>query len=216
MDISALVNLHRLAGALLILAFVAFAIGASLPLVGERGEARIYTLPESDYLRAVADNPVAWRRGNVFMGAAGMLLLAGLSLLATILADAGERGFAALGVAGFLVAALLWVTFCAFRATVTLHAAEELTRTGAIPPYYEPLASWSGALFYVYAVVGFLALAAFGVSLLQVDLLPAWSGWGTIIFSVGLLIPLFVTGDTLPAFHYLPGLAIGLFLLLRG
>lgn len=72
------------------------------------------------------------------------------------------------------------------------------------------------ALFFVYAALGFLAVAAYGVSLLQAGLLPAWVGWATLIYGIALLIPLFIQGNMLPILHYLPGLVIGILLLLHG
>lgn len=211
-----LLNDHSLTAVLLVCAFLSFAIGAGLPTVGEKGNMGIYTLPVREYLAAVGANAVVWRLANVFMGSAVVILLAGLTVLTTVLEGAGERVFSRLGLIGFLLAAILWVIFSAFRAVVTVRAAAETAATGAVPAYYEPLAEWGFALFLAYAVLGFLALAAYGGSLLQVGLLPAWASWGTVVFGVGMLIPLFITGDTLPAFHYLPPLLIGILLLLRG
>ena len=216
---SDLFNEYRLTGLLLIAAFVSFAIGATLPIVGEKGNMGIFTLPVREHLLAVADNAVAWRWANIFMGAAAVILLAGLTMLTTILEGANERVLSRLGLIGFLLAAALWIIFSAFRATITIRAAHEMTSTnptGAVPAYYETLAQWGFALFYVYAVVGFLALAAYGGSLLGSDLLPGWVGWTTIVFSILALTQLLITGDTLPAFHYLPPLLIGIFLMLRG
>ena len=213
---SDLFNDYRLTGILLIFSFISFAIGATLPLLGKQGNMRIFTLPVPDYLRAVADNAIVWRRGNMFMGAAAVILLAGLSLLSMMLEGANERIFSLLGLVGFLLAAVLWVIFSAFRSTVTVEAAQDLTTTGVMPAHYEPLAKWGFALFLVYAVVGFLALAAYGLSILQTGLLPAWTGWATLIFSIAMLILLLITGDTLPAFHYLPAVLIGIVLLFVG
>lgn len=211
-----LFNDHRLTGVLLILSFISFAIGGTLPVVGEKGNVRIFTLPVREHLLAVADNAIVWRWANIFMGAAAVVLLAGLSMLTTILEGANERAFSRLGLLGFLLAAVLWLIFSAYRATVTVRAAQEMTATGAIPTYYEPLAQWGFALFTIYAVVGFLALAAYGASLLQVGLLPAWTGWATLIYSIAMLILLLIMGDTLPAFHYLPALLIGILLMFGG
>jgi hypothetical protein len=210
---------HRLAGVVLIMSFISFAIGGTLPVVGEKGNMRIFTLPIREHLLAVADNAVVWRWANVFMGAAAVVLLAGLSMLTTILEAANERVFSRLGLVGWLFAAVLWVIFSVFRGVVTIRAAQEMTTTGTtgvVPAYFEPMAQWGFALFYVSAVVGFLALAAYGGSLLQVGLLPAWVGWATLVFSIALLIQLLIIGDTLPGFHYLPPLLIGVLLLFRG
>lgn len=211
-----LVNEHRIAGMLLILAFISFGIGGTLPVVGERGNARIFTLPVREHLVAVANNATVWRWANICMGVASVLLLIGLWRLTAILVHANERAFSRLGLVAMLVATVLWVIFSAFRALVTVRAAEQLTATGAMPAYYESLAQWGFSLFFISAVIGFLALAAFGVSLLRVGLLPVWVGWATTVFSLALLILLFIMRDTLPAFHYLPGLLIGILLLIQG
>jgi hypothetical protein len=216
MKVSDLFNEPHLAGVLLILAFVSFAIGATLPLVGEKGNMRIFNLPMREYLLAVADNPSGWRSANIFMGTASVILLAGLTMLTTILEGANERTLSRLGLTGFLLASILWVIFSAFRAVITVRAAQETVETGTVPAYYEPIAQWGYALFYVYAVTGFLALAAYGGSLLQVGLVPAWAGWATIIFCIATLILLLITGDTLPAFHYIPGLLLGILLMVQG
>lgn len=208
-----LLNDHHFTGVLLILAFILFAIGGTLPVVGEKGNMRIFTLPVREHLLAVGDNEIVWLWANIFMGTAGIVLLAGLTMLTTILEDAGEHAFSRLGMVGFLLAASLWVIFSTFRAVVTIRAAQEMITTAVVPTYYEPLAHWGFVLFYVYAVVGFLALAAYSVSLLQVGLFPMWTGWTTLIFSIAMLILLLTRGDTLPAFHYLPGLLIGILLM---
>jgi hypothetical protein len=209
-----LLSEQRLAGIFLILAAISFAIGAGLPTVGEKGNMGFYNLPEREYLSAIAGNTVVWRWANIFMGAAAILLVAGLTLLTTILEGAGERVLSRLGLVGSLLAAISWVIFSAFRASITINAAQEMAASGTVPSYYEPLSQWSGALFSVYAVVAFLALATYGGSLLQAGLLPGWAGWATIIFSIAMLILLLIMGDTLPLFHYVPPLLIGILLVL--
>ena len=210
---------YRLTGLVLIFAFIMFAIGAGLPFVGGKGNSAIYMLTAPDNLSVVGANVTRWRWGNIFMGAAMVPLLAGLSML-TMLLEGKERVFSRLGLLGVLVAAGLWLVFSAFRGVVTVRVAQEMTAAGAgapgaAPAFYAPLAQWMFALFFIYAALGFLALAAYGVSLLQAGLLPAWVGWATLLFSVAMLIVLFIQGDNLPAFHYLPGLVIGVLLLIH-
>src|SRR5262249_26342453 len=94
---------HRLSGVVLILAFISFAIGGTLPIVGEKGTMRIFTLPVREHLLAVADNAIVWRWANVFMGTAAVVLLAGLSMLTTILEGADERAFSRMGLVGWLL-----------------------------------------------------------------------------------------------------------------
>lgn len=210
---SEITNTERLTGAVLVMSFVVFAVGGILPTLGTHGHARIFTLPAHEHLLAVARNATVWRWANVCMGAAAIILLAGLFMLTTLLELAGERRSARLGLAGWLASAVLWVIFSVFRGTVTLHAAQELRTTGDAPASYEPLARLWFGVFVVSAAIGFLALAAYGGALLQTTLVPAWAGWATLLFSLVLLVQLLITGDTLPAFHYLPPLIIGVLLL---
>src|SRR5690349_8381877 len=113
-----LLNEYRVTGTLLILAFISFAIGATLPIVGEKGNASIFTLPVREHLQAVASNAVVWRWANLFMGAAAVFLLAGLWLLTALLLRAGEQIYSRLGLVAMLVATVLWVVFSVFRGIV--------------------------------------------------------------------------------------------------
>lgn len=201
-----------IAGGLLILSFALFAVGSSLPLVGQRGNQRIYTLPSEDQLDAIGHNPGAWRWANVLMGAAAILLVSGLALVAALLGDAT---LARLGLTIFTIAAVMWVVFSAYRATVPIQVADMMASGGSIPAYHQALAQWAGALFTTYATLAFLSLAAYGGAIIQTGLLAGWVGWATVIFSLGLLLLMLVMGDTLPYFHYLPPLLIGILLLIR-
>ncbi len=210
---------QRLAGALLVLAFISFAAGAGLATSNPKGSFNIFTLPLREYLSVIARYAVVWRWANIVMGAAVVFLLAGLTVVSAILEAAGERVLSRLGLMGMLLAAALWLVFSAFRASVTIQAAQDMdaaSAAGSIPPYYEPLAGWAGSLFFAYAALGFVALATYGLSLLQVALLPGWAGWASIVFSIAMLVVLVIRGDNLPIFHYLPPLLVGILLLLRG
>lgn len=155
---------YRLTGGLLILALILFAIGAGLPFMSGNANTAIYELTAPGNLSAVAADPILWRWGNIFMGVAIVVLLAGLTLL-TMLLEAKERVFSRLGLIELLVAAVLWLIFSAFRGVVTVQVAQEMaaagiSTTGAALADYAPLAQWMFTLFFIYAVLGFLALAS--------------------------------------------------------
>lgn len=216
MAASELITIQRITGAVLIASFIVFAIGGILPIVGKHGNVRIFTLPVGEHLRAVADNAAVWRWANVCMGAAAVILLVGLTMLTTLLELADERLCSHLGLVGWQVSAVLWLIFSAFRGVVTANVAQVIggpDRADAAPSFYEPLAQWGFTLFATSSLIGFLALAAYGGALLQTALVPAWAGWATLVFSLVLLVQLLITGDTLPAFHYVPPLLIGVLLL---
>ena len=56
MGTSPFFTMERMTGAVLIASFISFAIGGTLPIVGERGTMRIFNLPVSEHLQAVAAN----------------------------------------------------------------------------------------------------------------------------------------------------------------
>lgn len=205
-------------GLMLVAAFVLFGIGASLPVVGARGHPRFYSLPLAEHLKAVAGNSATWRLANVMMGAAAVVLLAGLSLLTTSLEAAHELVLSHLGLLGWFMATTVWLAFSAFRAIVTTRAAHVFSAQDSgdlLPSGYDLMSRWASGLFFIYAVMGYLALAAYSGSLLQLTLVPVWAAQATLVLSFAFLVHLLTTGDTLPAFHYLPPLLIGLLLVFQ-
>jgi hypothetical protein len=157
MAASDLIHVPRLAGAVLVASFIVFAIGGILPIVGKQGNVRIFTLPVHEHLLAVAHNAAVWRWANVFMGAASVILLAGLSMLTTLLELADERLYSRLGLIGWLVSVVLWLIFSAFRGVVTANVAQAIgvpEPAEAAPAFYEPLAQWGFTLFTISALYG--------------------------------------------------------------
>lgn len=124
-------NQYRVTGALLILAFITFAIGASLPLLGAKGNMGFFSLSEREQLLAIAGNAAAWRWCNILIGAAAVVLLAGLSMLTTGLESVKELTFSRLGLIGILLAVIVWLLFSAYRAAVMTRAAQDLAALGA-------------------------------------------------------------------------------------
>lgn len=141
---------------------------------------------------------------------AAVITLAGLTLLTLVLREAGDRYLSHLGLIAFIFGAVFWVIHLAFRLTVMVWAAGELTRTGVPPPWYEPWRNWAAVLFGFYHVLAYAALAAYGGALLKSGLLSRWVGWTCIIFAL-VSVPFF--GPPL-AIHVVPWL-VGILLLRR-
>ena len=75
---------------------------------------------------------------------------------------------------------------------------------------------WNYPQIAVYVIVGFLAQAAIGVSLLQTGLVAAWVGWATVIWNVGFLLIMIIVRPKdiyYPVLHYVAPLLIGIALL---
>lgn len=210
--VSGVVTEQRVAAALMIFAFACFGTGATLPVIGRRGNVQIFTLPVEEHLLAVAENARRWRIANAFMGIGFVFLILG-ALIVTAPLERSQLVLARASQAGMLVAGVLWVAFSVFRATATVVAAREAAETGRTPAYYPALAAWLYELFRVYIVLGCLALAALGIALMGEGVVPSWVGWAVVVMMLATLAHLLISGDTLPAFHYFPGLLLGVVLL---
>jgi hypothetical protein len=86
--------------------------------------------------------------------------------------------------------------------------------THTVPDSYAPLSAWSGALFIIFTVIAFIALAIYGGAILTSSLLPSWAGWASIIFALGGLTHLAITRDSYPVLHHPMLIVTGVLLLL--
>jgi hypothetical protein len=170
-----------------------------------------------EFLEVVAAHQAAWLwiAGSFALGV--LLTLAGLVVLGVALRAAGDRVWSELGQSAFLFGSVLWLASLAFRATATVAAAQETASTGVVPPWFEPMRAWSGALFAVYMVLAYLAIAAYGKALLATGLAPRWVAWTHLIFgllgAVGFVARAPVFNPPL-MIHLVPGI-LGVVLLVR-
>jgi hypothetical protein len=170
-----------------------------------------------DYLELVAANQGIWLWIAASFALGVLMTLAGLVVLGAALRAAGDRIWSELGQAAFLFGSVLWLASIAFRATATISAAKETAASGVVPPWFEPMRAWAGAIFAIYMVLAYLAIAAYGKALLATGLSPRWVARTHTIF--GLLGAVgFVAG--LPLFapplmiHLAPGI-LGVVMLVR-
>jgi hypothetical protein len=130
-----------------------------------------------------------------FVITALLVAVLGFNLLERMLEAAGDRIMAPSGMALLLIAA----------AVVTVGETFFISRQG-----------WIYASFVVFVILAFLAEALFGGSLLHTGLLPAWIGWGVILWNLGWLVILPVAKPSdmyYPWLHYIAPLVIGIGLL---
>ena len=173
------VSPERLASALLILGLVIFWVGvATWP--GRR-------------LESIAADPADHLATAVLFLLGALTTLAGFAVLSTVLCESGDRILSQLGLISFLVAIVCWALHLAFRATVILHAAEQIALTGVAPPWFEPLRAWAGLMYAIYMVMAYLAIAAYGAAMRK----TGWAGkaWGRAFVVFGLVAAVgFVAG----------------------
>ncbi len=175
----------------------------------------IYSLLPRQWLRVIFDHPLLWQWANMLFISGVVVTIVGLVMLTSLLRDAGERAFSQLGLVAFVFGAVLWVITLAFRLSVDPWAAQEMARTAVLPDFYVPLTLWAHALFVIYTVLAFLALAAYGGAVLSTHILPQWMGWLALVYSLAGLGLFAYAHDVPPLLHYLPPTVIGILLLLR-
>jgi hypothetical protein len=137
-----------------------------------------------------------WERGFVMV--AILVATLGLVLLERLLVAAGDETLSSIGVAIFLIG-------------VVLVLAAETLSLGRQAEIY--------AMIVVFIILAFLGQAAVGASILRTGFLPAWVGWGTVLWNLAWLVilPIARPDDMYyPWLHYVSPLLIGIALLSRG
>jgi hypothetical protein len=191
------------------------ALGAGFyMLVKDKHGPIIFGQPPHEWLRLVHEHPRPWFWATLSFIGAILVALFGLGLLANLLHDAGDPGFANVGLLAFAVGAMLWVIHLAERLTVHPWAGKELASKRVIPDIYTALSTWTWAMFLIFTVLAFVGVMAFGGAILASSLLPHWLGWAAIIYSALGLVILAITRDALPIMHHLMPLVFGIVLLL--
>jgi hypothetical protein len=176
-----------------------------------------YAIPVDEYLRLIAAHRTTWLVIAALFALGSLLTLAGVTLLAPELRAAGDTRWSRLAEVALVVGTIGWLAALAFRATATITAAMELGASGSVPSWFVPVRSWTGALFGLYMVLAYLAIAGLGAALLATPLVPRWVGWAHLVFglagAVGFVarIPLFDPPLMIPL---LPGI-LGVMLLLQ-
>lgn len=212
-DLAFWTPVHVTGAILLLSSIIALGIWPYM-LVKDKGGPVIFGQPPREWLRLVHEHPRPWFWATISFIGAILVALFGLGLLAGLLHDAGDPGFADVGLLAFAVGAMLWVIHLAERLTVHPWAGKELAMKGVIPEVYRALSTWTWAMFLIFTVLAFVGVIAFGGSILASSLLPHWLGWAAIIYSALGLVILAITRDALPIMHHLMPLVFGIVLLL--
>jgi hypothetical protein len=200
-----------LAGWLLVGGFAAFAAGAGLP------PPKIWTGSEETRMDLIARHPARWIAAAIGIGVGVVLTGAGLTVLAVALRAAGAGPLAIAGAFAFAFGGVLFAVELAFRVSVVTQVA---AGRRPVPEWYAPLRSWAAAAYSAYMPLAYLAVAATGVALLRMSLVPMGLAWTTVAFGgVGGLVyvmrvPRFLWSlFDIPGLLYLVTAAIGVALL---
>lgn len=206
---------HRFTGLTLILGCCLFLGAAGLMPKDIRGNFLV-NLPLREQLLLISTHTsqLQWSFSLFISGV--IVTFLGFAMLTMLFREAGERFCSHLALLTSLFGAVLMVIYIAFPLGVEPVVAQELGRTGVIPNYYVPLASWAQVLFVIFTILAFSTLAAYGGAVLSTRVLPHWVGWLALVYGLaGLVFVGFAAGNVPPFLHYLMPIVMGILLLLR-
>ena len=85
----------------------------------------------------------------------------------------------------------------AFNLSMATWAADEIRRTGAVPPTAEAWPLGTERLIHTYMVLAYAATALFGAGSLASGLLDAWAGWLAVVVGIAGAASVILTGPRL-------------------
>ena len=164
----------------------------------------------------IADHVLTTRIGHV-AGIVGLVsMLAGFSLLTSLLRASGGDVAAIVGFVLVAVMVGLFLLDLTVRTSVGVWAAQETVADGSEPEAWPIVVKWINTNLNVYIVAGFVAFALYGVAILQTGFLPGWLGWLAIGWSSAWLLLAAIMGGGIPGTLPIMPFIFGLALLIRG
>lgn len=154
-------------------------------------------VPAREFYESIAAKPRWWQAVNLTFSSGIIVTAMGLALLGALLRDAGDAIFAELGMVAFLIAATVWVVQMVSNLSLATWAADEVARTGAVPPTAEAWPQAFERLVHTYMVLAYVATALFGAGILASDLLDPWVGWLAVIVGIAGAASVILTGPRL-------------------
>lgn len=171
-----------------------------------------------EYLTIVGQNKINWYiiHGCFVLGV--VVTVIGVQLFSqSLIASDKDTVYANIGQTAFFFGAGFWIINIVFRLTVTLWAAERLLASGDLYESFKTWMDWSNLLFSIYMVLAYAAIGFLGLSLKQLDLVPSWVSWFSIIFgfvgTVGYIVRIPIYEP--PLMVHLPFMITGIMILLK-
>jgi hypothetical protein len=120
------------------------------------------------------------------MGWIGVMsaVVAGMTALALLLADAGEPALAGVGLGLFLVAALCWCIGVLFQGAPAAVAAQARRDGGETPGWLAPLFAAIGWMEVTYVVGTAVAYVVLGAAMVESEFPAAWTGWASVAIAI--------------------------------
>lgn len=174
-------------------------------------------VPAKEFYESITARPRWWLAVNVTFSTGIILTAMGLTLLRSLIREAGGTVIADLGLVVFVVATTLWLVLTVFNLSLATWAAEETGRTGSVPPAAEAWPRAFEQFVQTYMVLAYIATALFGAGIVTSGLLDAWAGWTAVVAGIAGACSVILTGASLAIpllIHIVPAI-LGVLLLLQ-
>lgn len=174
-------------------------------------------VPAKEFYESIVAKPRWWQAVNLTFSIGIIVTAMGLALLQTRLREAGDAVFSELGLVAFLLATSLWLIQTVFNLSMATWAADEIRRTGVVPPTAEAWPLGTERLIHTYMVLAYAATALFGAGILASGLLDAWAGWLAVAVGIAGAASVILTGPRLaiPLLIHLVPAVLGVLLVVR-
>jgi len=170
-----------------------------------------------EYLTLIHDNKTAW----YFIAATFLIgvvtTIFGMQLFSNALRQSGQNIFPQIGFTAFSFGSIFWILNIAFRATVTVWAANKLSDSSQLEPSFKTWMDLTNLIFAIYMVPAYFGIGCMGYSLHQIAVLPIWISWMCMLFGFGgsvLYLCRFPFFDP-PLMVHTPLIITGIFILLK-
>ena len=161
---------YQTVGGLLIGGFVVFLIGAAL-------WKQDYQRPLPKAMLAIAQSPRRWRWIHTWMIGGVVITVAGLGVLARLLAERGELIYGTVGFVLFAVGGIVWLVAVAWRLTVFVLASRETEQTGTVPSGIQGWSEWFGALHSIHLLSAYVSWTFLGAAVVSSEIVVQSLGW---------------------------------------
>jgi len=174
------IQLWRWAGLLLLVGGIIFWVGAWTPPYKWW-----MTRDIKEYLSLIHDNKRTWYFIAATFVVGVIITVFGMQLFSIALQQSGQKTLPQIGYIAFTFGSVFWILNIAFRATVTVWAANQLKENNLLEPSFQIWMDWTNLIFAIYMALAYFGIGCMGYSLHQLTILPSWTSWMCMIFGFG-------------------------------
>src|SRR5690242_3813637 len=115
------------------------------------------TMDVKDYITLIHVKKRVWNV-NAALFVVGMIItVLGMRLFSLALQQAGQKIFPQIGFFAFSFGSAFWILNIAFRATVTVWAANQLSESNSPEPSFQSWMDWTNIIFAIYMVLAYFS-----------------------------------------------------------